>query len=195
MNRRAVVADHSGGHVSEGDALPVLSGVRDGMTGVSFGGHGLEIASGFANWRRLPPELPPPKEGARQFAVLMKEPEDSPAVEGLREWLEWVHETPLPHLDWRDRLFLEQRNAGWFSAKEQLYDLTRLERFPILNSARNYSLLLGVAEEYRQGSQIQVELIRRLHSALLDYPFNSRGLQVATRFPLRSVRARIRTWF
>lgn len=53
-----------------------------------------------------------------------------------------------------------------------MYDLTRLERFPILNAARNYSLLLGLEENQRLGSLVQVELIRRIAPELLKYPFN-----------------------
>lgn len=89
--------------------------------------------------------------------------EISTEVAGIREWLQWAIANPQEHLDWRDRFFIEQRQAGWLSSKEQLYDLTKLERFPILNAARNYALLLGLEESQRLGSLVQVELLRRLN--------------------------------
>lgn len=37
-NRLDIVTEHTGGHVSTGDALPFLQGVRDSLEGVSLGG-------------------------------------------------------------------------------------------------------------------------------------------------------------
>ena len=145
-DRAALVVEHSAGHVSPGDAEPFISGIRDGMEGISFGGHGFAVASGFSNLRLLPATVDDARVGAEQIARLFQEPLSSTAALGLQEWLEWVLDHPQEHLDWRDRFFIEQRQAGWLGAKEQLYDLGRLERFPILNSALNYSLLLGVPE-------------------------------------------------
>lgn len=166
------VAEHSAGHLSDGDAKPFIQGVRDCLEGISFGGHGFAVASGFVDLRLLPDTVNDPKIGAVQIARVFREPETSTATAGVRDWLEWVIENPQEHLDWRDRFFIEQRQAGWLSSKEQLYDLSKLERFPVLNAARNYTLLLGLEESQRLGSLAQVELIRRLAPQLLNYPFN-----------------------
>lgn len=171
-DRKQLVAEHSAGHVSDGDAQPFIQGVRDDLEGISFGGHGFAIASGFANLRRLPDTVIDPKTGAQQIAQLFGEPTTSTATAGIHDWLKWVLANPLEHLDWRDRFFIEQRQAGWLSSKEQLYDLTRLERFPILNAARNYALLLGLEDNQRFGSVFQTELIRKIMPGLLKYPFN-----------------------
>ena len=48
----------------------------------------------------------------------------------------------------------------------------KLERFPVLNAARNYSLLLSLQQSQRLGSLVQVELIRQLAPELLKYPCN-----------------------
>ncbi len=170
--RRELVKQHSWGNVSDGDAEPFVMGVRDALEGISFGGHGFAIASGFHDLRQLPATFESPQTGAAQIAALFNEPIDSSATKGLREWLTWVQTHPQEHLDWRDRFFLEQRQAGWLSAKEQVYDLDSLERFPILNSARIYSLLLSIPESKRLGSLVQVELLKQLAPKLLKYPFN-----------------------
>jgi hypothetical protein len=170
--RSDLVAEHCAGHVSEGDAEPFLSGVRDSLDGISFGGHGFALAGGFWKLRLLPACCDDPEANARQLARLFAEPLHSTATAGIREWLNWVRQTPHENLDWRDRFFIEQRQAGWLSSKEQLYDLGEIERFFILNAARTSALLLGLEERRRLGSVVQVELIRSIAPELLRYPFN-----------------------
>ncbi|MEQ9371500.1 MAG: hypothetical protein RIG63_21100 [Coleofasciculus chthonoplastes F3-SA18-01] len=170
--RQRLVVEHSGGHISEGDAEPFIKGVRQGMTGISFGGHGFAIASGFAKLPTLPPTFDNPEIGAKQIAQLFQESANSTATAGLQEWLTWVEKYPQKNLDWRDRFYLEQRQAGWLSSKEQVYDLGQLERFPILNCAYIYSILLSVKKEQRIGSFVQEDLIGQVMPELLEYPFN-----------------------
>ena len=170
--RRQLVRQHTAGNVSDGDSEPYVMGVRDSLTGISFGGHGFAIASGFHTLRQLPATFDSPRKGAEQIAQLFDEPANSSAVEGMTEWLTWVQQHPQKNLDWRDRFFLEQRQAGWLSSKEQVYDLTNLSRFPILNAACIYSLLLSIPEAKRLGSLVQVALIEQLAPELLQYPFN-----------------------
>jgi hypothetical protein len=170
--RSSLVANHCAGHVSDGDAEPFLSGVRDSLDGISFGGHGFALASGFWKLRLLPACCDNPEFGAQRLARLFGEPLGSTATAGVRDWLEWALQHPHEKLDWRDRFFIEQRQAGWLSSKEQLYDLGGPERFPVLNAARTYALLLGLDEHQRLGSVVQVELMRRIAPELLRYPFN-----------------------
>ncbi len=171
--RKYLVVEHSAGHVSDGEAEPFITGVRDSLEGISFGGHGWETSSGWPkNLRRLPDTIDDPGVGSEKIALLFGEPTTSTATAGIRDWLEWIIAHPQKHLDWRDRFYIEQRQAGWLSSKEQLYDLTKLERFPVLNAARNYALLLSLEESQRLGSLVQVELIRQLAPKLLKYPCN-----------------------
>ncbi|HHP7229767.1 MAG TPA: hypothetical protein ACFCUY_02785 [Xenococcaceae cyanobacterium] len=172
LARKQLVQAHSAGNVSQGDAEPFIMGVRDRLSGIAFGGHGFAIASGFHTLRQLPANFISPAIGAAQIAELFNEPTDSTATQGLATWLTWVESHPQPNLDWRDRFFLEQRQAGWLSSKEQVYDLTNLARFPILNAARIYALLLSIPESQRLGSLVQVALLKQLAPELLDYPFN-----------------------
>ena len=44
--RDKIVREHSAGHVSAGDAHPLLTGARDQLDGISFGGHGFGVPSG-----------------------------------------------------------------------------------------------------------------------------------------------------
>lgn len=170
--RAKIVAEHTAGHVSDGDAQPFLQGVRDGLAGISFGGHGFSVASGFRNLAILPATISDPVGGARLIAELFKESVSSGAIAGIQDWLTWAIDHPQAHLDWRDRFFIEQRQAGWLSSKEQLYDLTPLERFAVLNASQMHALLLGLPADRRVGSRSQAELIRRLAPDLLKEPFN-----------------------
>jgi hypothetical protein len=91
---------------------------------------------------------------------------------GIAEWVEWVERTPCPGLDWRDRLYLEQRLGGWVSSIEQALDLTAYERFYLANSHLYVSTALRLPEDVRRAGRHQVELIRRMAPELLRFPFN-----------------------
>lgn len=169
-DRQQIVMEHTAGHVSEGDALPLLQGVRDSLKGIAIGGQCFGV--GKVLGRKYPASIDNPEVAAQQIAALIEEPTTSSAVTGIREWLEWVLKTPHQHLDWRDRFYIEQRLAGWQSAKEQLYDLVQLERFFPINSARNYALLLEIDESYRIGAQHQLDLIKKTVPQLLKDPCN-----------------------
>jgi len=171
-DRRPLLRRHALDHLSEGDARPVLSGERDALGGISIGGHGFAIAGGFADWRALPAEPTPVAAAVDAFLRRAGEPAESPARAGLTAWLDWIRETPQPHLDWRDRLYLEQRQAGWLAAKEQVSDLNAVERVPVLNSARLYALILGIDAGARRGSDLQRDLIATALPVLLSLPVN-----------------------
>lgn len=193
--RRGLLEQHSTGHVSDGDAAPLLQGQRDAAAGIAAGGWCFEV--GKAPYRWLPPQLPEdPLAAAIHVARRFGEPPDTTAVQGLSEWLAWVRVTPHEQLDWRDRFHIEQRLAGWQSSKEQLYDMARLERCPVLNAARSYAIVLGLDEPARQGKQPQVDLLRRMAPELLEYPINPpdryfgvlRAVTTRFRFPAETYR-------
>jgi len=120
----------------------------------------------FAN---APGSAPPP---AATIAEGLREPPGTPAQAALAEWTALVEENRVPGLDWRDRLYLEQRLAGWLSAVEQSLDLAFPERVHIANSAATYALLLGLPEDIRASSQHQRDLIALLFPPLAELPFN-----------------------
>ncbi|MDJ0532671.1 MAG: hypothetical protein QNJ70_09270 [Xenococcaceae cyanobacterium MO_207.B15] len=170
--RRKLIGEHTGYHVSDGDAEPFIQGSRDDLKGISFGGHGFAVASGFGKLYTLPESITSIEESARQIAKIFQERADCSATSGIENWLGWIMEYPQNNLNWRDRFFIEQRQAGWLSSKEQLYDLNDLTRFPILNSAYLSSLLLSVRKDKRLGSKIQEDLIKITNPQLTKYPFN-----------------------
>ena len=118
----------------------------------------------------------------------MGEPVGSPAVDGLTEWFEWAEKHPQPNLDWRDRLFLEQRQGGWLASKEQVFDLSMLERFPILNAATVYAHILGLPVSRRNASSVQQSVIERVCPELASIPFNPSDRTFLARHPLLVLR-------
>jgi hypothetical protein len=93
-------------------------------------------------------------------------------LEGIAEWAEWVDRTPCPGLDWRDRLYVEQRLGGWASSIEQALDLTAYERVYVANSHLYISTVLTLPEEMRLVGRHHVDLVRRMAPDLLRFPFN-----------------------
>ncbi len=101
-------------------------------------------------YRRLPtPRGSRPPEAAT-IAQGLREPPGTPTAGALAEWVAAADQAPVPGLDWRDRLYLEQRLAGWLSALEQSLDITLAERVHVANAAATYALLLGLPEDVRK---------------------------------------------
>ncbi len=185
--RLALARAHSAGHVSDGDALPFATGVRDHLDGIELGGHGLGI--GKVKHRDLPAEIDDPARLAELLADRLGEPDPSPSRPALATWLAAVAEhertqEPDERVDWRDRIYLEQRTAGWQAAKEQVYDLNRHQRFFPINSARTIGLLLAVDPERRRRGDHRRDLIAMAEPRLLAEPFNPPGRAFSRRVQL-----------
>ncbi len=190
--RLALARAHSGGHVADGDALPFAQGVRDHLRGIEMGGQGLGI--GKVKHRTLPVRIDDPDRLAAVIADEAGEPSVSPNRAALAIWLAAVveHEAsqrPADRLDWRDRIYLEQRTAGWQAAKEQVYDLDRHERFFPINGARTIGLLLAIDPERRATGHHRRDLIERAEPRLLAEPFNPPGSSFPRRTQLGHVLA------
>jgi hypothetical protein len=145
--------------------------VRDSLEGISIGGWCFGVGKALGR-QSLPDSIDDLKTCTQQIAQAYNEPLASSAIAGIQDWLKWVQKTPQEHLDWRDRFYIEQRLAGWQSSKEQLYDLSKIERIPVINAARNYALMLGIEEHRRLEAKYQVELISRIAPQLSSYPCN-----------------------
>jgi hypothetical protein len=109
---------------------------------------------------------------ADEIARGLREPPGTPIGPALAEWVEVLKRTPVRGLDWRDRLYLEQRLGGWLSALEQGLDITLGERVHIANAAATYNLMLELPEETRAQAQHQRDLVARLAPTLAEFPFN-----------------------
>ena len=106
------------------------------------------------------------------FASAFVESEESSGVAGLCEWFDWTTRNPEAGLDWRDRLYLEQRLGGWLSSDEQALDLCGFESHNPINSAEALSLLLSIPLEIRRSGEHHAHLIDRMAPQLMEFPFN-----------------------
>lgn len=62
----------------------------------------------------------------------------------IREWLEYVEKNPIIGLDWRERLYIEQRVGGWVSYAAQGFDLLDSVRISPVNCQELMELLLSL---------------------------------------------------
>jgi hypothetical protein len=150
-------------------------------------GGGFEVGRGFY-YDRLPPAVGTAVPAATSIAAAFGETASSPAVADLDAWLTAMRADPIPHLDWRDRFYLEQRLCGWLSAIEQALDLTGRERFHVVNAEDTYRILLGLPQDVRRTGQHQRDLIERTAPKLLRFPFNPPD----EAFPMAAVLQRLR---
>jgi hypothetical protein len=120
----------------------------------------------------LPAELPatPGETAALVQAVL-----PTRRAEALAAWTEWIHETPSPGLDWRDRLYLEQRVTGWLSAVSLGLDLAGVERVHLASCGAYLAETLALPPDVRRLGYHHDHLVERLAPALARFPFNPPG--------------------
>jgi len=128
-------------------------------------------------------KFPEPETGdlfellAERFGFDEFHPNSFAHVAGVAEWVKWLTQAPHPGLDWRDRLYLEQRIAGWVSSIEQALDLTAYDRAYVANSHLYMATVLTLPEAVRASGQHHVDLIARMAPSLLGFPFNPRDEQ------------------
>lgn len=121
-------------------------------------------------WQRFPESSLPGAEVI--LNGLSRESFHPSLISTIEEWINWVIRTPHKDLDWRDRLYLELRLAGWMSSNVQAIDLIDAEIFHPVNSHFYFSHILQIPEEKRCVSQHHVDLINRMAPELLEFPFN-----------------------
>jgi hypothetical protein len=165
---------HTGGHTLENDRVYYSHGQWDwaGPADLILRGGAFEVGHCFY-WSRFPQGLPlgmPPR--ADEIVAGFGLRDDSLHAQGIRLWSNWASERAPARIDWRDRLYIEQRIAGWLSALEQALDLTQTERFYVVNSASMFALLTALPESTRLARTHHVDLIDRLAPRLLRFPFN-----------------------
>ena len=165
---------HTGGHTIENDRVYVAHGPWDwtGPSDVILRGGAFEVGHCFY-WKKFSEGLPPGALPAPGVIIdrfgLQRE---SPHARSIAAWLEWAARAPAVAIDWRDRLYIEQRIAGWLSSLEQALDLIPAERFYAVNSARTFALLTAIPEAQRLARAHHVDLIARMEPRLLRQPFN-----------------------
>jgi hypothetical protein len=165
---------HTGGHTIENDRVYFSHGQWDwtGPSDVILRGGAFEVGHCFY-WKKFSEGLPPGALPAPDVIIdrfgLQRE---SPHARSIAAWLEWAARAPAVAIDWRDRLYIEQRIAGWLSSLEQALDLIPAERFYAVNSARTFALLTAIPEAQRLARAHHVDLIARMEPRLLRQPFN-----------------------
>jgi hypothetical protein len=87
------------------------------------------------------------------------------------EYRAWLAEHPS-ELDWRDRLYIDQRMAGWLGANEQGLDVTGRQRIHPTNCGELLALLLALPVSRRRDGHYRAELVRRLCPPLGRIPIN-----------------------
>lgn len=136
---------------------------------------------GHHKWgRRYPPSVISPTVPEAEYVLngfngrggVFDLPQDQALVQAFQEWIDWTAQMPQEALDWRDRLYLEQRLGGWLSSIEQSLDLIEADRFYAANSHLYFSLILQIPEAIRRPGQHHVDLIKRMAPELLVLPFN-----------------------
>jgi hypothetical protein len=75
-------------------------------------------------------------------------------------------------MDWRDRLYLEQRIAGWLSSAVQGVDITGRCEVHLANNTAFISGMLAMPASERAGGAHQRAMIRRLAPELDRFPVN-----------------------
>lgn len=95
----------------------------------------------------------------------------------LAEWLKYVNDNPIPFLDIRDRMYLEQRVGGWVAAIEQSLDLNNWISIQIANCRAILSILLSATKEERNSLSLSYETIFLLKPELCKYPYNKSSLK------------------
>jgi hypothetical protein len=92
------------------------------------------------------------------------------------KWRDWIGRTPT-EVDWRDRLYLEQRVGGWLSSVEQGVDLTGRRSIYPANCGRLLSEILALPEATRTGGFYQRLLVQRMAPELAALPVNPLSLR------------------
>ncbi len=166
---------YTGGHTLESDRVYFSHGQWDWAqpSDLILRGQVFEVGHCFY-WKRFPNGLPiglmpPPSAVIEGFRL----ENHSVHTQGIREWVSWASDASPAAIDWRrDRMYIEQRIAGWLGPLEQAVDLTLAERFHVVNSARTFALLTAIPEAKRLGRTHHVDLIKRMAPNLLRFPFN-----------------------
>jgi hypothetical protein len=156
---------HTDGQTADIDRVFFASGQWDAVPegALDLGGGVFEIARCYYH-----PKLPT-DTADRAGAVLGALP--SVAPDGVRAWADWLAQTP-DWVDWRDRLYLEQRSAGWLSAIAQGLDLFGPRRVHLASCSALLGELLSLPEDVRRRGLHHEHLIERLAPALARFPIN-----------------------
>lgn len=101
--------------------------------------------------------------------------------ESIREWSNWCFSNKIEGMDWRQRLYWEQRNGAWVSAAQQGLDLLDSIRISPINCQYLIELLLSYPEKYQHDKKKQGKIVNRCCPELKKIPYGEK----------RSIRAQL----
>lgn len=169
--RAAEFDEHTCGGYAGGPQLQYTTGgwaqVED--TAVALEGSGLELFRCFY-FERLPRDFGTTPAGAAE-AMLSKFP--SPRPDAIHAWAEWAFPGGRSEgMDWRDRIYLEQRIGGWLSAGLQGFDISGRRMVHIANDRSVISDMLSFPVPQRTDSVHTAALVRHMAPDLAAFPYN-----------------------
>jgi hypothetical protein len=176
--RRAEVWEaHTAGHSGDVDRTLFVRGQWssfDVQTTVLRGGV-FEVGRSYY-WPQIPPMHGATEQELvdfilRRYKADEYQPNSSPHRDGTRSWVQWINANP-DRVDWRERLYWEQRDGAWLSGIEQGLDLTGSDRVEPANCGYLVGCMLGIADDRRVPATFMRDLIERMAPQLLRYPVN-----------------------
>jgi hypothetical protein len=184
--RGATYDRHTACAVADGDRGLWMRGQWDGIpsSAAILRGSVFEVASttyyddGPASHRvlqKLPPDPDPDGMDVtirRAWDLDAVHGGSAPHRDGLAAWATWATHHPQAGLDWRDRVYLEQRMSSWAAAVEQGLDLTGTHRLYLANCHDLLSTALSLPRDLLYAGAWQTRLIERLSPTLLEVPIN-----------------------
>jgi hypothetical protein len=186
-SREAVWEAHTAGHSSDADRPLFVRGQWEpfGVRATVLRGGVFEVGRS-SYMTKFPPMQDATEDQVvdhivRRYKADHYQPRSRPHHDGIRSWVRWMNEHP-DRVDWRDRLYWEQRAGAWLSAIEQALDLTGSDRVEPANCGLFIGCMQGIAEDVRTSRTLMHDLIERMAPQLLRYPVNppnSLGVRVS----------------
>lgn len=98
--------------------------------------------------------------------------QDSLQTDAFKQWLKYVEEFPIPFIDIRDRLYIEQRVGGWVAAIEQSLDINDWCSLQVANCRELIALLISATVDERKNASLSLGAMEKLCPELNKYPYN-----------------------
>lgn len=98
----------------------------------------------------------------------------------LKEWLDYVETHSMHTMDWRQRMYYEQRIGSWLSSSYQAIDLFDSDRISPVNCYDVFGLLINLVDktfqdEARSDKRYQVRMIDEFLPQIKDIPYEKKA--------------------
>ncbi len=98
--------------------------------------------------------------------------ENGSQKESFEKWIDYLKNNPIEGIDFRDRLYIEQRAGCWVSAIEQSLDMNDFMSIQIANCKELLSVLLCCNEQERKELSLSYQTMKLLEPEALEYDVN-----------------------